>query len=125
MKSRVAQPEHVVSKLADQRLKSKVGDIGCDAIPGRHQAQVIEHRAELATDNPAVVGEPFLAVLHSDTAFADRMNQFNPVGIPTSRSDVAAKRASIHWRGLANRRKRRARSGKLGNRGRKFLLTQR
>ena len=56
-------------------------NIGRGTVPGSDQTQMVEHQAELATYNPAVVGLAFLSHLAGTTSFPDGMNQLNAVAI--------------------------------------------
>ena len=81
MEPGVGQDNHLSVIVGKQGLKSSVMDVGSGAVPMGHQAQLVEHDAELAapdwsTIRPAMVGLPFLADVTGPSAFSHRMTQF-------------------------------------------------
>ena len=81
MESTIGQDHHLIFKPLDQMLKMGIVDVGSGTIPSRHQAQVVEEQAELASNNPAMIGFPLLPHLMLATSLSYRMNQLDAVGI--------------------------------------------
>src|SRR5262249_25463383 len=81
MKAGVAQDNHALFNLANEPLKAVIRDIGRATRPPHHQAILVEEQTEFAPDNPAVIREAFAADLLGAAAFADGMDQLNPVRV--------------------------------------------
>src|SRR5919106_1145866 len=75
MESGVGPDHHLIFKPLEQMLKMGIVDVGGGTIPSRHHAQVVEEQAELAPDNPAMIGFPFLPHLVLTTSLWHRMKQ--------------------------------------------------
>src|SRR5437016_406307 len=56
-------------------------NIGCSAVPGCYQAQMVKHYTELATHNPAVIGLTLLTYLGETTSLSGWMAEFNAIAI--------------------------------------------
>ncbi len=81
-KAGVGEDDHVVFELVDEVLEGgAVVDIGRVTVPIDDLAQVIEHKAELAAYNPALVGLARFANLRGAASFAARMQQLDAVGV--------------------------------------------
>ena len=79
---RVGKNQHALGDCLDQVLKSAaIVNVGCVHIPTDDQAEMIQQQTQLATDNPSLVREAFLASLLCAGSFTSRMNQFDTVTI--------------------------------------------
>jgi hypothetical protein len=81
MEAGVAQDNHALVKLPNQPLKGIVCDIVRGTRPGHHQPPLVQQQTEFPPDNPAVIREAFAADLLRAAAFADRVNQLNPIRV--------------------------------------------
>ena len=81
MEAMIGKDHRAIFDALDQRVKDGVMNIRCITTPIDHLTEMVEQEAELAAHNPASVGIPLLANLLLRTAFAHRMDQFNPVAI--------------------------------------------
>ena len=62
-------------------MKGSVMHIGRITIPTDHLTEVVEQETQLATDDPAAVGKPFLANLLLRTTFPNGVDQLNSIAI--------------------------------------------
>src|SRR4249919_1239777 len=70
----VREDNHFVSELVDQMLKGcAIINIGGVTLPVNDAPQVVEHEAELAADNPALIRLAFLADLPCTTPLPSRV----------------------------------------------------
>jgi len=67
--------------LSNEPLKRVIGDIGRVTGPPHDQPPLIEQETEFAADNPAMIGEPFATDLLRAAAFADGVNELNPIRV--------------------------------------------
>ena len=81
MKTNIAQDNHALFNLAHEPLKAVIRDLGRATRPPHHQAILVEEQTEFAPDNPAVIREACAADLLGAAAFADGMDQRNPVRV--------------------------------------------
>src|SRR6516165_10977061 len=81
MEAGVAQDNHLVFALSNEPLKRVIGDIGRVTGPPHDQPPLIEQETEFAADNPAMIGEPFATDLLRAAAFADGVNELNPIRV--------------------------------------------
>src|SRR6266436_6540312 len=81
MEAGVAQDNHALVKLPNQPLKGIVCDIVRGTRPGHHQPPLVQQQTEFPPDNPAMIRETFAADLVGTPAFADWMDQFDPIGV--------------------------------------------
>jgi hypothetical protein len=51
------------------------------ALPPHYQAILVHQQTEFPADNPAMVGQAFVANLLGTVAFADRVNALDPVRV--------------------------------------------
>ena len=81
MEARIAQDDHLLFALADEPLKGVICDIGRGTRPRDDQSPLIEQQTEFTADDPAMIREAFAADLPGAAAFADRMDELDPIGI--------------------------------------------
>src|SRR5262245_13359709 len=81
MEGRITQDNHLLLNLPNQPLKRIICHIGRATVPPYHQAILIQQETEFAADNPAMIGEAFAADLLRTAAFADGMNELNPIRV--------------------------------------------
>ena len=81
MEGGITQDYHLFFELPNEPLKGVLCDIGGGAIPHHDQPPLVQHQAEFAADNPAVIREPLTANLLRAAAFAHGMDQLNPIGV--------------------------------------------
>ena len=78
----VGKENHVVLILVHQALKRRaIVDVGGVTLPVDDATRVVQHETELVPDNPALVGEVFLADLSLMVSLPSRMQQLNAVAI--------------------------------------------
>ena len=70
----IRQDNHLVIKLSNQRVKMRVVDVGGGAVPGTHQAPLVQDETEFATDNPPMIALPLLADLGGAAPFPHGMD---------------------------------------------------
>src|SRR5262245_59812828 len=81
-KAGVREDDRIVFELVDQMLKGRaIVDIGGVTLPVDHSTQVVQHEAELAAHNPALVRLAFLADLLLTASFAPWMQQFDAITV--------------------------------------------
>lgn len=56
MKAGITQNDHLLLKGFNQGMESAIWGIRASTVPGHHQPQVIEQQAQVAPDDPAVIG---------------------------------------------------------------------
>ena len=81
MEAGICQDHHPVIKLGNQGVKMGVVHIGGGAVPGTHQAPLVQDEAELPADNPAMIALPLLAYLIGTPSFAHRVDQLDARGV--------------------------------------------
>ena len=69
METRICQDNHLTVELSNQRLKMRIVDIGCRAIPRTDEAPLVQDETEFPADNPAMITFAFLANLRRAAAF--------------------------------------------------------
>ena len=79
--TRICQDNHLTVELSNQRLKMRIVDIGCRAIPRTDEAPLVQDETEFPTDNPAMVTLAFLANLRRAAAFPQGVDQLDPIGV--------------------------------------------
>ena len=78
----VREDDHLVSELVNQMLKGcAIIDIRGVTLPVNDASQVVEHEAELAAHNPALIRLAFLADLPCTAPFPSRVQQLNAVTV--------------------------------------------
>src|SRR5215207_6610765 len=77
----VCQHNHLVFKGLDQWMKGSVVNVGCGTLPTTHQASLVQQATDLATDDPATIGEPFFSDLLVTATFPAGMKQLHPITI--------------------------------------------
>ena len=70
MEAGVGQDDHLTIIVGQQGMKGLVVDVAVCAVPIGHQAQLVEHHAEFATHDPAMIGLAFLADLTRPSSFS-------------------------------------------------------
>ena len=53
-----AQSDHLLFKAADHRMEDRIVDVGGAAIPIDDPPPLIDDQAQLADDDPTVIGQP-------------------------------------------------------------------
>ena len=81
METQVSEDHHLFIKLGYQWVEVGIMNIGRSAIPGSDHTQVIEDQAQLAANDPAVIGLAFPANLARATTLPSGVDQFNAVAI--------------------------------------------
>ena len=81
MEGGITQDNHAFLELPNEPLKGVIRDIGGGTRPPHHQAVLVQEQTEFAADNPAMVREAFAADLLGAAAFADGMDQLDPIGV--------------------------------------------
>ena len=78
----VREDDHLVSELVNQMLKGcAIIDIRGVTLPVDNAPQVIQHEAELAADNPALIRLAFLADLPCTAPLPSWVQQFNAITV--------------------------------------------
>jgi hypothetical protein len=81
MKTQIGKDYHPPFNLGHQRLEMGVMNIGRSTVPGSDQPQMVEHQAELASHDPALVGLAFLTHLAGATPLPCWMDQLDTVAV--------------------------------------------
>ena len=81
MEAGIAEDDHLVFHLPDQGLEGVIGDVGRGAVPGHDQPELVQEQAQLAPDDPAMVGVPLAPDLRRTPSFTDGVDQLNAVGV--------------------------------------------
>lgn len=79
MKGGTTQDDHPSVKLLNPRREGRIRGISSGTVPRHYSPQVVEHQAELAPDNPAMLGFAFAADLLGTPPFPQGMEQLDPV----------------------------------------------
>ncbi len=81
-KAGIGEDDHIMAKLVDKMLEGRaIMDVGCIAFPVNDAAQVVQHEAELAANNPTRIGLAFLADLSLAASLSSRMDQLDAVTV--------------------------------------------
>src|SRR5689334_22479389 len=80
-KSQIGERNRLTVIAHRQRTKGVIGFIGRGPSPVDYFTRIIDQPRQLDADNPAAVGNAFLANLALATPFTPRMDQFNAIGI--------------------------------------------
>src|SRR6266705_7172576 len=81
MEGSITQDDHALLTLSNQPLKAVIRDIGGGTRPPHDQAPLIEQQTEFAPDNPAMIGEPFLADLLGAATLAHGVDELDAIGV--------------------------------------------
>src|SRR4029077_17850130 len=81
MEAGITQDNPLLLTLPNQPLKRIIGDIGRVTCPPHDQPPLIEQQTAFAADNPAMIGEAFVANLLRAAALAHGVNQLDAVGV--------------------------------------------
>src|SRR5512134_3927137 len=81
MKAGIAQHNHALLKHLDQGMKQGIVSVGRRPDPTGYQPQLRDQQAEFSADDPAVVRFSLSSKLRATAAFANRMQQFNPIAV--------------------------------------------
>ena len=81
MEHSITQDDHLVFKPPNQGLKAGIVNIGGSTVPGSDQTQMIEHQAEFASHDPAMIGFPLLANLLGATPLSYGMDQLDAIAV--------------------------------------------
>ncbi len=81
METRITQDDHLVFEPPNQGVKAGIVDIGGITIPGSDQTQMIEHQAEFAPHDPAMIGSPLLSNLLVATSLSYGMDQLDAIAV--------------------------------------------
>src|SRR2546425_6925842 len=81
MEAGITQDNHLLLTLPNQPLKRVIRDIGGGTCPPHDQPPLIEQQTEFAADNPAMIGEAFVANLLRTAAFTHGMDQLDTIGV--------------------------------------------
>ena len=84
MKAVVAEDDPRLLDASDQRMKDRIMDLGRIPIPIDDPARLIDYNAELAPDDPAVIGQSFLTDLTEGVPrppLTHRMEQLDAIAI--------------------------------------------
>lgn len=81
VKSGVGQDDHPSVVVLQKVSEGLVVNVGSSAVPIGDQAQLVDHDAELAPNDPAVIGLALATRLVEITPRAHRMAQFNAVAV--------------------------------------------
>ena len=65
-------------------LKGGIRDMRGGTRPRDDQAVLVQQKTEFASDHPAMIREAFAADLLETPAFADRVDQLDPIGVNDS-----------------------------------------
>ena len=81
MEGRITQDDHASIDLANQPLKGVICHIGRATVPPHHQAILVHQQAELAPDNPAMVGQTFPTNLLRAAALVHGVDQLDAIDV--------------------------------------------
>ena len=81
METHITQDDYLVFKPLNQGLKAGIVNIGGIPIPGRYQTQMIEHQAEFAFQEPAMIGFPLLSDLLVAPSLSYRVDQLDAIAV--------------------------------------------
>ena len=84
MKAWVAEDDPLLLEAPDHRMKDRIVDIGRVPIPIDDPAPLVDYNAQLASDDPAVIRQPFLTDGLLRPAVAHRMDQLDAIAIDHS-----------------------------------------
>ena len=92
MKASVGQDDHPSVVVFQQVSEGLVVNVGCSAVPIGDQAQLVEHDAELAPNDPAVIGLALPVCLVEIKPRAHPMAQFNSVAVGNAQDSGLARK---------------------------------
>ena len=81
MEAGITQDDHALLKLPNEPLKRVICDIRGGTVPCDDQTILIHHKASFTANNPTMIREAFAADLLGTPAFADRVDQLDPIGV--------------------------------------------
>ena len=81
MKALVAEDDPLLLEASDHRMKDRIMDLGRIPIPIDSPAPLIDDNAELAPDDPAVIGPSFLTERVPRPPLTHRMDQLDAIAI--------------------------------------------
>lgn len=84
VKTRIDKDNHLFLQVLDHKMKSGIMDIGRATAPSKHQPEAVEHHAELAADNPPVIGDALPSDLLRAASLPHWLDGFDAEGIGQS-----------------------------------------
>jgi hypothetical protein len=124
MESRIVQTNQRVDTLGNQRVKRCVVDVGGGAVPGTHQAPLMQDETEFAAANPARMARPLLAALGWAAPFPHGVDHVDAVAVRPPKTVGAAQKRAVHAVWVFKSRATRVRSGTCGNNGGESHISQ-